>query len=156
MDAMDVLERCRAAERELASLQGRMARLSEVATSPGSQALDGVGGHSTRERDRMAAYVAAQDALAREITARERDKQAEEMASALLIDRCLCGRDQHAAVMHAYYVRRQADKVIAATLHLSASRVKNVRLEAVAWLRTISEADVAPLLPDDYRRREAE
>lgn len=154
MDAMDVLERCRAATRELASLRGRAARLQEVAYSPGGHGGDGTGSRSTRERDRMAAYVAAQDSIARAIKARELDMQTEELASAMLIDRALCGHDQHAAVMHAYYIRRQSYKEAAAQLHLSASRVKNIRLEAVALVQEISEADVDALLPPDYNHRE--
>ena len=154
MDAMEVLERCRAAEREVASLRGREERLQEVAYSPGGHGGDGTGSRSTQERDRMAAYVAARDAIAREISARQRDMVSEELISAMLIDRGLCGRDQHAAVMHAYYIRRQTYREISVSLHLSVSRVKNVRLEATALLREIPEADVIALLPPDYGRRE--
>lgn len=154
MDAMEVLERCRVAVRELDSLRRRADRLREAATSPAGQALDGVGGRSTRERDHMAAYMAAQDELERSANARRCDMQAEEVASALLIDRRLCEHEQHAAVMHAYYIRRQTCKEVAASLHLSTSRVKNIRLEAAAWLREIPEDDVLALLPTDYHRRE--
>lgn len=154
MDAMEVLERCREAARDVASLRGRSERLSEVATGLGGHGGDGTGSRSTRERDRMAAYVAAQDDLERKIRARERDQRAEEQISAILIDRVLGGSDQHAAVMYAYYIRRRTYKEIGVELHLSVSRVKNVRLEAAAQLREVPEADVAVLLPMDYGRRE--
>lgn len=154
MDAMEVLERCRAAARDVANLRGRSERLSEVATGLGGHGGDGTGSRSTRERDRMAAYVAAQDDLERRIYARERDRRLEEQISAILIDRILGAHDQHAAVMHAYYIRRCTYKEISVELHLSVSRVKNIRLEAMAQLRVIPESDVAALMPVDYGSRE--
>lgn len=154
MDAMDVLESCRSAVRELASLRGRKERLQEVAVDPGGHSTDSSGSRSTRERDRMAAYVAAQDTLEREICRREADMQIEEMVGAMLIDRFLCGSDQHAAVIYAYYIRRKTYREISVERHLSVSRVKNLKLEAVALLREVAEADVAALLPESYRYRE--
>lgn len=154
MDAMELLESCRAAAREVAGMRARSARMREVAEGMAGHGGDSAGSRSTRERDRMAAYVAAQDTLARQIAARERDMQTEEMVGTLLIDQALCCHSQHAAVMHAYYIRRQSNKEVAAGMHLSPSRVKNLRLEAVAWLREISDDTVAALLPLDYRYRE--
>lgn len=154
MDAMTLLARCRSASKDLESLQGRIDRLREVATSPGGHGGDGAGVRSTRERDRMAAYAAALDGLTRAYDARKRAAAVEVAASAVIIDRVLWGHATHAAVVHAYYIRRESYKEIAADMHLSVSRVKNVRLEAAVWLRLVEEDDVAALLPPDYGKED--
>jgi len=149
MDAMDVLEACRAAERQLDSLQGRLQRLRSAAGGLGGRSDNG-GIRSTAERDRMAAYVVAQERLENEVAARMRDRDAEEIAGAMLIDRGLCGRDQHAAVMYAYYIRRSSCREISVDMHLSLSRVKNLKQEGSALLRELPPALVDALLPQDY------
>lgn len=150
MDAMEVLEACRAANRELASLRGRLQRLR--------QAAGGLGGHSsnegirsTGEQDKAAAYIVARVALEQELRARERDMEIEEITSAMLIDQALRGYDQHAAVMYAYYIQRESCKEISADMHLSTSRIRNLKGEGGALLRELPPALVASLLPPEYR-----
>lgn len=152
MDAMDVLEACRAAERQLDSLQGRLQRLRSAAGGLGGHSDNG-GIRSTAERDRMAAYVVARERLESEVAARTRDRDAEEITGAMLIDRGLCGRDQHAAVMYAYYIRRSSCREISVDMHLSLSRVKNLKQEGSALLRELPPELVASLLPPDYHSR---
>lgn len=150
MDAMEVLDACRSASRELASLRGRLQRLR--------QAAGGLGGHSfnegirsTGERDRAAAYIVARVSLEQEIRARERDMEIEEITGAMLIDQGLRGHDQHAAVMYAYYIRRESCKEISADMHLSTSRIRNLKAEGAVLLRELPPTLVTALLPLDYR-----
>lgn len=150
MDAMEVLEACRAAESDLTSLRRRLLRLRQAASGMNGRS-DNEGIRSTNEQDRMGAYIVARAGLEQEIEMRKRDKRIEEVASAILIDHALSDQDQVAAVMHAYYVRRESYKEISCTEHLSVSRIRNIRLQGAALLRAVSPSYVAALLPPEYR-----
>ena len=155
MDAIELLERCRSAEREVRALRAREKRLREVAYYPGSSRPDNPGGSkSTAEPDRTAAHFAVLDDVERAVRQREKRKRMEEVACAVLIDGELAAHGQAAEVLFGYYVQRMPVKVISVTMSLSPSRVKNLKTEGTDLLRRVSDEDVAALLPPEYDSQE--
>ena len=156
MDAIELLERCRSAERELRALRAREKRLREVAY-PGSSRMDNPGGgKSTAEPDRMAAHMAALDEVERAVRQREQRQRMEEVACAVLIDGELAAHGQAAEVLFGYYVQRMPVKLISVTMSLSISRVKNLKTEGIELMRRVPDADVDALLPPEYYAKEDE
>lgn len=152
-DAIELLERCRSADRELRTLRAREKRLREVAYYPGSSRTDNPGGgKSTAEPDRMAAHFAALDEVERAVQWREKRQRMEEVACAVLIDRELAAHGQAAEVLFGYYVQRMPVKVISLTMSLSISRVKNLKTEGIELLRVVPSVDA--LLPPEYDQQE--
>lgn len=155
MDAIELLERCRNADRELRALRAREKRLREVAYYPGGSRTDNPGGgKSTAEPDRMAAHFVALDDVERAVQQREKCQRIEEVACAVLIDRELAAHGQAAEVLFGYYVQRMPVKVLSLTMNLSISRVKNLKTEGVELLREVP--DVEALLPPEYDMKEDE
>ena len=155
MDAIELLERCRSAERELRALRAREKRLREVAYYPGSSRTDNPGGgKSTAEPDRMAAHFAALDDVERAVLQREKRKRMEEVACAVLIDGELAAHGQAAEVLFGYYVQRMPAKLISVTMNLSISRVKNLKTEGIELMRRVPDVDVDALLPPEYYAKE--
>lgn len=153
MDAIELLERCHSAERELRTLRARAKRLREVAYYPGGSRTDNPGGgKSTAEPDRMAAHFAALDEVERAIRRRERRQRMEEVACAVLIDRELAAHGQAAEVLFSYYVQRMPVKVASLEMKLSISRVKNLKTEGLERLRAVTNVD--ELLPPEYDQQE--
>lgn len=153
MDAIELLERCHSAERELRTLRARAKRLREVAYYPGGSRTDNPGGgKSTAEPDRMAAHFAALDEVERAIRRRERRQRMEEVACAVLIDRELAAHGQAAEVLFSYYVQRMPVKVASLEMKLSISRVKNLKTEGLERLRAVTNVD--ELLPPEYEQQE--
>ena len=155
MDAIELLERCHSAERELRTLRARAKRLREVAYYPGGSRTDNPGGgKSTAEPDRMAAHFAALDEVERAIRRRERRQRMEEVACAVLIDRELAAHGQAAEVLFSYYVQRMPVKVVSLEMKLSISRVKNLKTEGLERLRAVTNVD--ELLTPEYDLKEDE
>lgn len=155
MDAIELLERCHSAERELRTLRARAKRLREVAYYPGGSRTDNPGGgKSTAEPDRMAAHFAALDEVERAIRRRERRQRMEEVACAVLVDRELAAHGQAAEVLFSYYVQRMPVKVVSLEMKLSISRVKNLKTEGLERLRAVTNVD--ELLPPEYDLKEDE
>ena len=153
MDAIELLERCRNAERELRVLRAREKRLREVAYYPGSSRTDNPGGgKSTAEPDRMAAHFAALDEVEQAARLREKRQRMEEIACAVLIDRELAAHGQAAEVLFGYYVQRMPVKVISLAMNLSISRVKNLKTEGIELLKVVPSVDA--LLPPEYDQGE--
>lgn len=143
MNAIELLGSCRAADNEIRILEQRLRRLREVATSAAPPELMS-GGRSTAERDHTGSYVATAEGIQKAIEARRLLKTRQEVACALMIDEILDG-EREPSVIFGYYVKRQSIKEIAADLHISQSRVKNVKTEALERLKMLNEIYVMGL-----------
>lgn len=142
MTTVELLAACRAADNEIKILEQRLDRLRAVSMAP-PELLSG--GRSTDEMDRMAGRMASVDQLEQAIERRKEDKARQEVACALLIDMALDG-ERKPGVVFAYYVERKSYKEIAADHHISISRVKNLKLEALGEIREVGDDVVERLL----------
>ena len=85
MTAMQIFERCKAAESDKRALRERITRYRESATRM-STALDGIGARSTAEPDKLSAIMAEIDHLERSIRRRDEEYAAELAAACRLLD----------------------------------------------------------------------
>ena len=144
--AMDILTRCRAAERELRLLGERAARYRD-ASQRMTSTLDGVGSRATGESDRMAAMVAEIDDLERRIVTRNREYRAEVAAACKLLDML---PSMEGIILNRFYVRRQPLKAIAVELGYSYGYVRSCKAEGCNRLKQVPEGVILALLPPWY------
>ena len=146
MTAMVILERCRAAEKELRLTREKIARYRDAARRMTS-ALDGVGGRSSGEADRLAAIAGEIDALERRMKRREEDYSAELDAACRLLDML---PPKEALILYRYYLKRQTLSAVAAELGYSRGYIRNLKGAACARLAALGEGEVLRLLPVWY------
>ncbi len=147
MNATEVLERCRAAQGEIASLQNRIERYRDSAASV-THFADGVGGgKSTGEPDKMLAFVAEIAALEEQKALRARQYSAELAASLKLLDML---PEMESRVLHLFYVKNIGLSVIAAEQNYSYGYIRKVKAEGLRQARLISARAVREVLPTWY------
>lgn len=146
MTAMQIFERCKAAEGDKKKLRDRITRYRESATRM-SAALDGVGAHRTAEPDKLAAIMAEIDTLEREIKERDHEYAAEVAAACKLLDML---PETECKIVNSYYIDGTPLTVIAREMSYSYGYVRTVKSAACAHLDDIPEAMVATLLPSWY------
>ena len=144
--AMVILERCRAAEKEIRLLREKIARYHDAARRM-TAALDGVGGRSSGEADRLAAITGEIDALERRVKAREAAYSAEVAAACRLLDLL---PSMETLILHRYYLKRQTLSAVAAELGYSRGYIRNLKGAACARLGALGEGEVLRLLPQWY------
>ena len=144
--AMTILERCKAAERELRLLGERAARYRD-ASQRMTSTLDGVGSRATGESDRMAAMVAEIDDLERRTVTRNREYRAEVAAACKLLDML---PSVEGGILSRFYVRKQPLKAIAVELGYSYGYVRSCKADGCARLEQVPEGVILGLLPPWY------
>ena len=124
MTGMDVMERCRAYERDMERLrlQAAMARDAVTRATRSAETI----GHGGGE-DRMAAFAARADAIARAMDARTALHEAELCEAARLI--AALDPSQGAAV-YQLFVRGQTVRQTAASMHTTEASVRGLRRRA--------------------------
>lgn len=146
MTAMQIFERCKAADGDKKALRDRITRYRESATRM-SAALDGVGARSTAEPDKLSAIMAEIDALEREIRQRDQEYAAEVAAACKLLDML---PDVECKIVNRFYIDGTPLTVIARELSYSYGYVRTVKSAACNHLDGIPEAMVSALLPEWY------
>lgn len=146
MTAMQIFERCRAAESDKKAMRDRIRRYRDSATRM-SAALDGVGARSTSEPDKLSAIMAEIDMLEREIRQRDREYAAEVAAACKLLDML---PETECKIIDSFYIASTPLTVIAREMSFSYGYTRTVKCAACAHLDSIPEAMVAALLPAWY------
>ena len=146
MTAMEIFERCKAAESDKRALRERIARYRESAHRM-SAALDGVGVRRTAEPDKLSAILAEIDMLEREIGQRDREYAAEVAAACKLLDML---PETECKIIDGYSLGGRPLTAIARSLNYSYGYVRTVKSTACSHLEAIPEAMVAALLPAWY------
>lgn len=144
--AMDILTRCRAAERELRLLGEKVARCRD-ASQRMTSTLDGVGSLGTGESDRLAAIIGEIDDLERKRASRQREYTAELAAAMKLVDTL---PSVECIILSRFYVRRQPLKAIALELGYSYGYVRSCKGEGCNRLKQVPEGVILALLPPWY------
>lgn len=124
MTGMDVLERCRAYERDMERLRLQVAMARDAVTRA-TRSAETIG-HGGGE-DRMAAFAARADAIARAMDARTAMHEAELLEAARLI--AALDPSQGAAV-YQLFVRGQTVRQTAAAMHTTEPSVRGLRRRA--------------------------
>lgn len=146
MTAMQIFERCKAAESDKKALRDKIKRYRDSATRM-SAALDGVGARSTSEPDKLSAIMAEIDYLEREIRQRDREYAVEVAAACKLLDML---PEVECKIVNSFYIAGTPLTVIARELSFSYGYTRTVKCGACAHLDAIPEAMVAALLPPWY------
>lgn len=124
MTGMDVMERCRAYERDMERLR-LQAAMSRDAVTRATRSADTIG-HGGGE-DRIAAYTARADAITRAMDARTAMHEAELCEAARLI--AALDPSQGAAV-YQLYIRGQTVRQTAAAMHTTEASVRGLMRRA--------------------------
>ncbi len=146
--AMLILERCLAAESEIAELKKRYEWQLEAATAAG-QALEIAGDrHATGLPGQAVASAGCelaeqQDAIAE----RERRRSAEVIGVAKMIKHLPM---LYAEMIQMYYIKRLPLGAIAQRMGYGYGYVRHLKGDAVARVAAISDADAAAAMPDWY------
>lgn len=124
MTGMDVMERCRAYERDMERLR-LQAAMARDAVTRATRSADTIG-HGGGE-DRIAAYTARADALARAMDARTAMHEAELLTAARLIAALDTAQGQ--AIYH-LYILGETVRQTAAAMHTTEPSVRGLRRRA--------------------------
>ena len=148
MKAMTVLTRCRNAEGDKRRIRQRIAQRRDAMAciSPRMDATGG--GRGTAEPDKIGAFVAAVDALERELKLREQAQSVEIAAACTLLDTLPASES---AVLHEYYVKHGKVPAIAKRLGYSESYARKLKAEGERMLDELPENVVAAALPAWYK-----
>ncbi|NLV59207.1 MAG: hypothetical protein GXY67_10640 [Clostridiales bacterium] len=147
MTAMEVFERCRAADEDIRRIEADIERYRDAATNV-SPRLDSTGGGGCSvEKDRVGTLVAEVDRLQRAVQQRIARKCAEIDASCKLIDRL---PPTVRSVMHRYYVKGESLNEVAKRMKYSYGYVRKMKSDGVRMAMEIDKEDVAAALPDWY------
>ena len=146
MTAMQIFERCKAADGDKKALRDRITRYRESATRM-SAALDGIGARSTAEPDKLSAIMAEIDTLERAIRQRDREYAAEVAAACKLLDML---PETECEIVNRFYIVGTPLTVIAREMSYSYGYVRTVKSAACNYLDDLPEAMVAALLPSWY------
>ena len=131
MTGMDVMERCRAYERDMERLR-LQAAMARDAVTRATRSADTIG-HGGGE-DRMAAFAARADAIARAMDARTAMHEAELYEVARLIAALDAAQGQ--AIYH-LYILGETVRQTAAAMHTTESAVRGLRRRARDALRAM-------------------
>ena len=157
MKAIIILNRCRAAEKDLATIQEKIERRRERLDDTSAPQVDPNGGsRGSGDKDKTGRLMGEIDALERQKQAREDAKNAEEIAAFALVDRL---PDLEGKVIYKYYVKRMDTTAIAKDPkdprnRYTAGYIRKVKRNAEQLLDMMDPEQVAALLPPWYVQRE--
>lgn len=157
MKAIIILNRCRAAEKDLATIQEKIERRRERLDDTSAPQVDPNGGsRGSGDKDKTGRLMGEIDALERQKQAREDAKNAEEVAAFALVDRL---PDLEGKVVYKYYVKRMDTTEIAKDPkdprnRYTAGYIRKVKRNAEQLLDMMDPEQVAALLPPWYVQRE--
>ena len=146
MTALEIMERCRAAETDKRAVSNKIQRYRESAERITS-AIGGIGARSTSEPDKLAAIMGEIDELERMIGRRGREYAAELAAANKLLDRL---PEMECRVLDKFYLRGMSLAAIARDLSYSYGYIRSVKVAGCRCLEEIPESDVRQLLPKWY------
>lgn len=146
--AMLILERCLTAENEIAEMKKRYAWQLEAATAA-DQALEPAGDrHATgTPGDAFAGAACELAAQQDEITERERRRSAEVIGVTKMLKRLSL---LHAQLIQLCYVKRLPMGAVAAKMGYGYGYVRQVKMDALAKVAEIPDAEAAALMPPWY------
>lgn len=152
MEAMTILRRCRAADRDIKAYELQIARRREVATMISAPQMDpDKASHVHGPHDKigpMAAEIADLE------TAKEKRRQRyaiEAAVAVILLDRV---KETESRVLYHYYIRGMSTGATAKSLHYQQSYVRKCKARGEAQLDAMPEAEVDAMLPAWYLREE--
>ena len=149
MTAMQIFERCKAAESDKRALRERITRYRESATRM-STALDGIGARSTAEPDKLSAIMAEIDLLERSIRRRDEEYAAELAAACRLLDML---PETECKIIDGFYIQGKPLTIVAREMSYSYGYIRTMKSTACFHLDEIPEGMVATLLPSWYMDR---
>lgn len=152
MNGMTILERCRAADGDMARIRQRIQRRREAMECI-TPRMDSAGARGTAESDKLGAFVAAITQLEAELAAREQARSVEVASACVLLDAL---PDVEGSVLHAYYVKRLPISVIARRMGYTDGYIRRLKREGEALLDALSTDVVIGSLPAWYLRDRAE
>ena len=150
--AMEILKRCRDAEKDLRELDIKIERRRDILTNTGAPQGDPNGGGRSRGgQDKTGRLVAEIDELERLKEERKQERAVEQAALVALLDDVpeLEGR-----VLYASYMKREKPEAIAKRLHMSAAYVRKKKRDGEEVLGLLSTERVRSVLPKWYLERE--
>ena len=150
MNAIEILNRCRDAQRDIKRLDERLARLRECASSSTS-CMDRIGGRSSGVGDKVSTFAVDIADIEDQIAKRKRAYEAEMLAACKIVDML---PESECVVLYRYYVQGQTQGGIAAALNYSVSYVKRKKQDGLKLAEQIAPAAVDALLPAWYVKAE--
>ena len=150
MNAMTILNRCRAARNEIARLKQRIEQRYEILDGLSAPQADPIGGsHGSTDPDKIGRILADIDQLKREMKAREEAQMAEKASAVALLDMV---PELESKVLYAYYVQGKDTTAIARKEKYQASYLRKVKRNAEQLLEMLSPDRVTGTLPAWYLR----
>lgn len=148
MKAIEILNRCRAADAELRRIQQRIDQRRSALYRITAGPMDANGGsHTSGNHDKIGTLEADIDTLTRQLMARKRAKQVEIAAACALLDYLDAASSD---ILYRYYVLGETAVVIAAARGYQDGTVRAKKAEALKVLAEMDSAKVDATLPGWY------
>lgn len=150
MTAMEIFEKCKAAEGDKKKLRDKIQRYRDSAGRMNA-ALDGIGARSTDEPDKLLAIMAEISELEGSIRQRDEEYAVEVAAACRLLDML---PDTECKIINAFYLQDHTLTLIARELNYSYGYTRTLKSIACTHLEAIPESMVTALLPAWYREKQ--
>ncbi|MDL2317674.1 hypothetical protein LJC74_01080 [Eubacteriales bacterium OttesenSCG-928-A19] len=150
MKAIEILVRCRDAERDKERIQGKIQRYRDSAVSVTSFMDANGGGRSTGKHDKMGFFAGEIDQLTQDLQEREEEYGVEIQAACRLLDLV---PEKDSEILHLYYVKRLTIQGIAGEKFVSYSYARKAKSDGMKQAMLIPEKVVNELLPAWYVER---
>lgn len=153
MRAIDILDRCRDAQKDIKGVEQRIERRRDALYAIAAPAPDkSSGGRGTPDPDKPGRLLADIESLEQQKRVREEEQRAELTSACLLLDML---PETESDVLHRYYIKRQSLPAIARKMAYSDGYARKIKSDAEALLRELPADAVDATLPAWYLRREA-
>lgn len=151
---MIILQRCRAAKRDIDRLEQRIEQRRDVLSSISGPQVDPNGViRGSGDADKVGRIMADIDELEREIAARREEAEIEKVSACALMDMV---PELEGKILYAYYVKRMDTGEIGRKEKFTAGYVRKVKRGGEQLLEMLSPETVAGTLPPWYLRKKSE
>jgi len=145
MKAIEILNRCRAADAEISRIQQRIEQRNSALYRITASPMDANGGsRASGNHDKIGTLEADIDTLERQMLARKRAKQVEIAAACALLDYLDAASSD---VLYRFYVLGETAAAIAAACGYQAGTVRAKKAEALKLLAEMDSAQIDATLP---------
>lgn len=150
MKAIEILNRCRAADAEIRRIQQRIdQRCSALYRITANPMDDNGSSHASGNHDKIGTLEADIDTLKRQLVARRRAKQVEIAATCALLDHLDAASSD---VLYRFYVLGETTAAIAAACGYQNGTVRAKKAEALRVLAEMDSEQIDATLPSWYLR----
>ena len=150
MKAIEILNRCRAADAEISRIQQRIEQRNSALYRITASPMDANGGsRASGNHDKIGTLEADIDTLQRQMLARKRAKQVEIAAACALLDYLDAASSD---VLYRFYVLGETAVAIAAACGYQAGTVRAKKAEALKLPAEMDSAQIDATLPGWYLR----